>query len=104
MGSAASSSPWFKVGVGAAIAGQAMVLGFAVNLAHPEGATRWLLHGALVLSAVGGFTALRPPPLRPAGEGAPHRRAKHGSLFLAGIPRAVRAARKFTLCRFRAGF
>src|SRR5260370_36220070 len=70
LGSTSHSSPWFKVGVGAAIAGQAMVLGFAVNLARPEGAVRWLLHGALVFSAVGGVTGLGPALARSRGAAA----------------------------------
>src|SRR5260370_26170733 len=102
MGSAASSSAWFKVGVGAAIAGQAMVLGFAVNLAHPEGAARWLLHGALVFSAVGVFTVLAPPLLRSGWEALRHRRVTVEFLFLAGILGAFIASLHSTLTGFGA--
>src|SRR5260370_21461294 len=77
LGSTSHSSPWFKVGVGAAIAGQAMALGFAVNLARPEAAVRWLLHGALVFSAGRVFSGLPRPLLRPAVVAPRRTRGRH---------------------------
>jgi heavy metal translocating P-type ATPase len=43
---------WLRIGVGLAVAGQAMVFSLAVNLSPPEGAVYWILHSGLILSAV----------------------------------------------------
>ena len=42
---------WLRIGVGLAVAGQAMVFSLAVNLSPPEGMAYWVLHGGLILSA-----------------------------------------------------
>src|SRR5260370_41802917 len=63
-----------------------MVFGFAVNLDRPEGVVRWLLHGALVFSAVGVFTVLARPLLRSAWEALRHRRGAPPVFFLGGRP------------------
>ena len=91
------STPWFKVGVGAAIAGQAMVLGLAVNLARPEGIARLLLHAALVISAVAVFALLGGPLLRSAWESLRQRRVTIELLFLVGILGAFTASLHSTL-------
>ena len=44
---------WLRIGVGLLVAGQAMAFSFAVNLTPPEGTVYWILHGGLMLSAVG---------------------------------------------------
>jgi heavy metal translocating P-type ATPase len=44
---------WLRIGVGLAVAGQAMVFSLAVNLTPPEGPAYWILHGGLMLSAAG---------------------------------------------------
>jgi P-type Cu+ transporter len=46
-----AASSWFKIAIGALVAGQAMLLGLAINLDPPAGMTRWLLHGALITSS-----------------------------------------------------
>ncbi len=44
---------WLRIGVGLLVAGQAMAFSFAVNLTPPDGTVYWILHGGLMLSAVG---------------------------------------------------
>lgn len=76
---------WFKIAVGAVIAGQAMLLGLAVNLAPPEGVTRWLLHLALLTSSLGVFAILGGPLLRSVAASLHQRQITIEQLFLAGI-------------------
>ncbi|MHB8519521.1 MAG: heavy metal translocating P-type ATPase [Limisphaerales bacterium] len=76
---------WFKIGIGAVIAGQAMLLGLAVNLASPEGAIRILLHASLIVSAVAVFAVLGFPLLRAALESLRRKQITIELLFLAGI-------------------
>ncbi|MFA5058517.1 MAG: HAD-IC family P-type ATPase, partial [Opitutaceae bacterium] len=44
---------WLRIGLGLVVVGQAMTFSLAVNLTPPEGVTYWILHGGLILSAVG---------------------------------------------------
>ena len=44
---------WLRIGIGLAVAGQAMVFSLAVNLTPAEGAAYWLVHGGLLASALG---------------------------------------------------
>jgi len=43
---------WLRIGVGVAVAAQAMVFSLAVNLTPAEGAGYWLVHGGLLASAL----------------------------------------------------
>lgn len=43
---------WLRVGIGVAVAAQAMVFSLAVNLTPAEGAGYWLVHGGLLASAL----------------------------------------------------
>ncbi len=95
--SAAAPTPWFKVGVGAAIAGQAMLLGLAVNLAHPAGTARALLHLVLILSAVAVSAILGGPLARSAWDSSRARQVSIDFLFLAGIIGAFLASLVSTL-------
>ena len=49
----AVAAAWLRIGIGAAVAGQAMVFSLAVNLTPAEGAAYWLVHGGLLASALG---------------------------------------------------
>ena len=44
---------WLRIGAGLVVAGQAMAFSLAVNLTPPEGTAYWVLHGGLMMSAVG---------------------------------------------------
>jgi cation transport ATPase len=44
---------WLRIGAGLVVAGQAMAFSLAVNLTPPEGTAYWVLHGGLMISAVG---------------------------------------------------
>lgn len=79
------ATPWFRVGIGATIAGQAMLLGLGVNLAQPTGAVRWLLHLALIASAMGVSAILGGPLVRSALDSLRARQVSVDFLFLAGI-------------------
>ncbi|MCI0747172.1 MAG: cation-translocating P-type ATPase [Verrucomicrobia subdivision 3 bacterium] len=85
-------SPWFKVGIGAAIAGQAMLLGLAVNLTPPEGLARWVLHLALMASSVAVLAVLGGPLFAAAWEAVRARRITIELLFLSGIVGALGAS------------
>ena len=43
---------WLRVGIGVAVAAQAMVFSLAVNITPAEGAGYWLVHGGLLASAL----------------------------------------------------
>ena len=88
----AAGNPWFRIGVGVALASQAMLLGFAVNLTPPEGRLRGLLHGLLAGSAAVVFVLLGGPMLRAAWECACRRRVTVELLFLTGIAGAFGAS------------
>jgi heavy metal translocating P-type ATPase len=91
-GSAWAPTPWFKVGIGAAIAGQTMLLGLAVNLSEPEEPTRSLLHGALIVATAAVLLILGGPLLRSAQDAWRTRQASIDFLFLAGIGGALLAS------------
>ena len=85
-------SPWFKIAAGAVLAGQAMLLGLAVNLTPPSGGARWLLHAALMLSSFAALAILGRPLLQSAIEEVRRRRVSIELLFLAGIGGALGAS------------
>jgi heavy metal translocating P-type ATPase len=90
--SAWAPTPWFKVGIGGAIAGQTMLLGLAVNLSEPEEPTRSLLHGALIVATAAVLVILGGPLLRSARDAWRARQASIDFLFLAGIGGALLAS------------
>ncbi|MBU6402374.1 MAG: cation-translocating P-type ATPase, partial [Verrucomicrobia bacterium] len=98
----AAETTWFKIGVGAVIAGQAMLLGLAVNLAAPTGSTRLLLHAALILSALAVFAILGVPLWRAALDSLGRRQITIELLFLAGVVGAFGASLHSTLTGFGA--
>lgn len=87
-----AGTPWFRIGVGVALASQSMLLGFAVNLTPPEGSWRLLLHGLLAVSSVAVLGVLGGPLLRAAWERARRRRISVELLFIAGIVGALGAS------------
>jgi heavy metal translocating P-type ATPase len=93
----AKGSPWFKIAVSAVLAGQAMLLGLAVNLTPPAGNAHWLLHATLMLSSFAALAILGRPLLESAVEEIRHRRVSIELLFLAGIGGALAASLYSTL-------
>jgi heavy metal translocating P-type ATPase len=91
-----AATPWFKVGVGAAITGQTMLLGLAVNLSEPVGPTRSLLHGALIVATAAVLLILGGPLLRSARDAWRSRETSIDFLFLAGIGGALLASLQST--------
>ena len=85
-------TPWFKIAVGAVLAGQAMLLGLAVNLAPPAGSARWLLHAALIFSSLAALFILGRPLFQTTLEEIRQRRVCIELLFLAGILGALAAS------------
>lgn len=83
---------WFKVAVGAVLAGQSMLLGLAINLTPAEGLARMLLHAALMLSSLAALVVLGKPLVQSALEEVRQRRISIEILFLAGIAGALGAS------------
>jgi len=87
-----AGTPWFRIGVGVALASQAMLLGFAVNLTPPEGSWRLLLHGILAGSALAVLCVLGGPLFGAAWDRVRRRRVSVELLFIAGILGALGAS------------
>ena len=79
------TTPWFRIGLGVALASQAMLLSFAVNLTPPEGPIRWALHAVLAGSAFLVLVVLGCPLLRASWDCVCRRRVTVELMFLAGI-------------------
>lgn len=87
-----AGTPWFRIGVGVALASQAMLLGFAVNMTPPEGAWRGMLHAILAASAFAVLAVLGGPLFQAAWDRARRRRVSVELLFIAGIVGALGAS------------
>lgn len=88
---------WLRLVVAGLVAGQSMIFGLAVNLAPPEGAARWVVHGLLALSAVVVFVLVGLPVLRRSLDALREGRVVMEQLFLAGIAGAFFASVHCTL-------
>jgi heavy metal translocating P-type ATPase len=73
---------WLRIGAGLMVAGQAMAFSLAVNLTPPEGTAYWVLHGGLMLSAVGVLVFLGGDLVGSAVEAVWQRRINIDLLFL----------------------
>lgn len=73
---------WLRIGAGLAIAGQAMVFSFAVNLSEADGAPYYVVHGILILAAVATLVFLGGDLVRSAWEALRERRISIDLLFL----------------------
>ena len=78
----AAAAAWLRIGIGAAVAAQAMVFSLAVNLTPAEGAAYWLVHGGLLASALGVLGFLGRDLLGGAWEALRTRRVTIDLLFL----------------------
>ncbi len=73
---------WLRIGIGVAVAAQAMVFSLAVNLTPAEGGAYWLVHGGLMASAAGVLVFLGRDLLGAAWSAARSRRVTIDLLFL----------------------
>ena len=55
---------WLRLGMAGLLAAQAMIFSLAVNMSPVQGNARWMIHGALALSALGVFLLAGLPILR----------------------------------------
>lgn len=76
---------WLRIGAAGLLAAQAMIFSLAVNLSPVEGTARWILHGALALSAVGVFLLAGLPILRESWNALIRGRIVFEQFFLVGI-------------------
>jgi heavy metal translocating P-type ATPase len=94
---ALATIPWVRIGLGVVLASQSMVVGLAVNLSPPHGATRHWLHGVLIISSLGVLWLLGKPLLEASWKCACRRRIGVELLFLAGLSGAFGASLWSTL-------
>lgn len=80
---------WLRIGAGAAIAAQAMVFSLAVNLAEVSGWAYAVVHGILILSAVGALAFLGSDLVRSAWEAVRERKVNIDLLFLVTLAGAL---------------
>ncbi len=86
------AASWFKVAIGAVLAGQSMLLGLAINLTPAEGMARILLHAALMVSSFAALAVLGKPLAQSALADLRQRRVTIEFLFLAGIAGSLGAS------------
>ncbi len=73
---------WLRIGAGCLIAGQAMVFSFAMNLSEVEGPAYWVVHGLLIVAALGALAFLGGDLMRSAWTALGARRISVDLLFL----------------------
>lgn len=73
---------WLRIGAGATVAGQAMVFSLSVNLSEIDGWAYAVVHGILILSALGSLLFLGGDLVRSAWESVRERRIGIDLLFL----------------------
>jgi P-type Cu+ transporter len=83
---------WLRIGMAGLLAAQAMIFSLAVNLSPVEGSARWILHGALAVSALGVFLLAGLPILRESWDALRHGRIVFEQFFLVGILGAFAAS------------
>ncbi|MEY3479735.1 MAG: hypothetical protein RIQ71_510 [Verrucomicrobiota bacterium] len=88
---------WLRIGMAGLLAAQAMIFSLAVNLSPVTGTARWILHGALALSAVGVFLLAGFPILRESWDALRRGQIVFEQFFLVGILGAFFASLHSTL-------
>ncbi len=83
---------WLRIGMAGLLAAQAMIFSLAVNLSPVEGTARWILHGALALSAIGVFLLAGLPILRESWNALRRGKIVFEQFFLVGILGAFAAS------------
>ena len=80
---------WLRIGAGLVVAGQTMAFGLAVNLTPPDGTAYWVLHGGLMISAVGVLVFLGGDLVGSAAGALRQRRINIDLLFLLTLAGAL---------------
>ncbi|MCX6937489.1 MAG: heavy metal translocating P-type ATPase [Verrucomicrobia bacterium] len=88
---------WLRIGIGLAVAGQAMIFSLAVNLTPAEGAAYWLVHGGLLTSALGVLVFLGRDMVGEAWSALRARRVSIDLLFLVTLLGALAGSLTSTL-------
>ena len=83
---------WLRIGMAGLLAAQAMIFSLAVNMSPVVGNARWILHGALALSAVGVFLLAGLPILRESWDALKSGKIVFEQFFLVGIVGAFLAS------------
>lgn len=83
---------WLRIGMAGLLAAQAMIFSLAVNLSPVTGTARWIIHGALALSALGVFLLAGLPILRESWDALRRGRIVFEQFFLVGIVGAFAAS------------
>lgn len=83
---------WLRIGIGLAVAGQTMVFSLGLNLTPAEGASRWVVHGALIALSVAVLVFLGRDLLGSAWASLRHRRVTIDLLFLLTLLGALGAS------------
>lgn len=90
---------WLRIGAGATVAGQAMVFSLSVNLSEIDGWAYAVVHGILILSALGSLVFLGGDLVRSAWESVRERRIGIDLLFLVTLLGAFAGSLVSTLTR-----
>ncbi len=88
---------WAKLGIASVVAAQSMIFGLAINISPPSGTARWILHGALAVSALVVFFLAGGPIVRSSWNALRQGRIVFDQLFLLGIVAAFGASLHCTL-------
>ncbi len=88
---------WLRIGIGLAVAAQAMIFSLAVNLTPAEGAAYWLVHGGLLASALGVLVFLGRDMVGEAWSAVRARRVSIDLLFLVTLLGALAGSVTSTL-------
>ncbi|MFH1499016.1 MAG: heavy metal translocating P-type ATPase [Verrucomicrobiota bacterium] len=83
---------WLRIGIGLAVAGQTMVFSLGLNLTPAEGASRWVVHGALIALSVAVLVFLGRDLLGSAWRSLRDRRVTIDLLFLLTLLGALGAS------------
>ena len=83
---------WLRFGMAGLLAAQAMIFSLAVNMSPVQGNARWMIHGALALSALGVFLLAGLPILRESWAALRRGRIVFEQFFLLGIVGAFLAS------------
>ena len=90
---------WLRIGIGMAVAGQAMVFGLAINVTPADGGGYWVAHGGLLASALGVLIFLGGDMVGAAWRSLRERRISIDLLFLVTLIGALAGSLVSTFTR-----